>query len=171
MSSEDALERGRQAYAARAWLDAYTLLTEADGMEALRAEDLELLASSAYMLGRDDDVLSALERAHRSCLDAGETQRAVRCAFWLGINLVMQGEMGRATGWFGRAQRLLEHEKRDCVEQGYLLLPVLLQHAAMGDDEAAYATGAGAVGIGERFGDADLVALAVHEQDRASRSR
>jgi len=28
--------------------------------------------------------------------------------------------MGRATGWFGRAQRLLEREQRDCVEQGYL---------------------------------------------------
>jgi DNA-binding CsgD family transcriptional regulator len=167
MSSVDELERGRQAYATRAWLGAHAALSDADRVAPLGAEDLELLATSAYMLGRDDDVLGALERAHHAYLDAGEVLRAVRCAFWLGINLVMQEQMSRATGWFGRAQRLLEREEGDCVERGYLLLPVLLQHAAMGDDEAAYATGADAVAIGERFGDPDLLALAVHEQGHA----
>ena len=90
MSSVDALERGRESYAARAWLDAYASLSEADRTVPLTAEDLESLATSAYMLGRDGDVLSALQRAHRSYRDAGEALRAVRCAFWLGINLVMR---------------------------------------------------------------------------------
>jgi ATP/maltotriose-dependent transcriptional regulator MalT len=75
--------------------------------------------------------------------------------------------MGRASGWLGRAQRQVERDGRDCVEQGYLLLPVMLQHAATGDYEAAYRTGADAVEFGERFGDADLVALAVQEQGNA----
>ena len=34
---------------------------------------------------------------------------------------------------------LLEREARDCVEQGYLLLPVVEQQLAAGDCEAAYA--------------------------------
>jgi DNA-binding CsgD family transcriptional regulator len=163
----DELEQGRESYARRAWRDTYESLSRADRAAPLRAEDLELLATSAYMLGRDDDYVSALERAHHAHLEAGEAARAVRGAFWVGLNFLLRGETSRATGWFGRAQRLLERERRACVERGYLLIPVLLQHVAAGDAEAAYAAGAEAAEIGERFGDADLLALVVQEQGHA----
>jgi DNA-binding CsgD family transcriptional regulator len=148
-------------------MDAYKSLSQADQEAPLGAEDLELFATSAYMIGRNVDHVSGLERAHHLYMDTGEVLRAVRCAFWVGIDLALRGEMGRATGWFGRAQRLVEREKRDCVERGYLLVPVMLQHEASGDWEAAYATAADAAEIGERFGEADLFALAVHEQGHA----
>jgi DNA-binding CsgD family transcriptional regulator len=119
------------------------------------------------MLGRDDGFAAAMERAHHAHLKTGNGRRAVRCAFWVGISLATRGEMGQASGWFGRGQRLLGREQRDCVERGYLLIPVLLQHVAAGDPEAARATAAEAAEIGERFGDADLLALAVHEQGHA----
>jgi DNA-binding CsgD family transcriptional regulator len=160
----DALERGRRSYTARVWPDAYESLSRADEASPLAAEDLELLATSAYMLGRDDEWMSLLERAHHLYADAGEALRAVRCAFWVGMNLAIRGEVGPATGWLGRAQRLLEREKRDCVERGYLLLPVVFQHEAAGDLEAAAATAGDAAEIGERFGDADLFAIAAHAQ-------
>jgi DNA-binding CsgD family transcriptional regulator len=167
VDAADELNQGRQSYARRTWMDAYKSLSYADRVAPLGAEDLELLATSAYMLGRNDDHVSALERAHHMYLEAREALQAVRCAFWVGINLALRGEMSRATGWFGRAQRLLEREKRDCVERGYLLVPVMLQHEATGDWQAAYATAADAAEIGERFGEADLLALAVHEQGHA----
>jgi DNA-binding CsgD family transcriptional regulator len=148
-------------------MDAYESLSHAEQTAPLGAQDLELLATSAYMIGRDADYLGSLERAHRAYLEAGETMHAARCAFWVGVNLATRGEMGPASGWLGRAQRLVEREGRDCVERGYLLLPSVLQQAAGGDYEGASATAAEAAEIGERFGEGDLIALAVQEQGNA----
>jgi hypothetical protein len=33
------------------------------------------------------DRASVLDRAHRTHLDAGESRRAARCAFWIGLRL------------------------------------------------------------------------------------
>jgi DNA-binding CsgD family transcriptional regulator len=130
----------------------------------LAAEDLERLAASAYMLGREEEWREVLERAYRAHSEAGQPRRAVRCAFWIGIQLALKGEMGPATGWLGRAQRILEREQGECVEQGYMLMPVVFQHEAEGDLEGAAATAAAAAEIGQRFGDPDLIALALHTQ-------
>jgi DNA-binding CsgD family transcriptional regulator len=104
-----------------------------------------------------------LERAGHEYEESGEIRPAARCAFWIGISFALRGEIGPATGWLGRAQRLLEPEG-DCVERGYLLLPVVFEHEAMGDYEGAFATAATAAEIGERFVDKDLFALAVNTQ-------
>jgi DNA-binding NarL/FixJ family response regulator len=74
---------------------------------------------------------------------------------------------GSRERWFARGQRLLEREERDCVECGYLLIAVLLQHVFGGDFQAAYATAAEVAEIGERFGDPDLVAIGLMEQGHA----
>jgi DNA-binding CsgD family transcriptional regulator len=162
----DHLERGRKHYGLRAWADAYNALSLADQKTPLGAEDLELFAMAAYMIGRDDEYLMALERAHNAHMNAGQCARAIRCAFWLGFRLIMRGQMGRATGWLARAQRLLERDARECAERGYLLLPVVEQRLESRDFETAYAAAADAAAIGERCGDADLIACARHQQGR-----
>jgi DNA-binding NarL/FixJ family response regulator len=158
------IERGRDLYANRAWRDAFAVLSGADRDASLTADDLELLATAAYMLGRQDEFYDALENAHQAHLNGGDALRAARCAFWLGINLVQEGEMGRAGGWLGRARRLVEREGGDCVEQGYLLIPLMFEREGQGDLDGAIAAAAEAARIGERFGDPDLVALAGHHQ-------
>jgi len=158
------VERGREFCADRAWSDAYAALSGADREAPLAVDDLELLATAAYMIGRQDEYFSVLGRAHQAHLNAGEALHAARCALWVGMNLAQQGEMGRAGGWLGRARRLVEREGRECVEQGYLLMPLMFQHEASGNLDAAIATAAEAARIAERFGDADLLALAVHAQ-------
>ena len=164
MSVIDELDRGRESYARRAWGEAYESLTRAHRSSPLEADDLELLATAAYMLGRDDDYLGAMERAHHAHLEVREALPAVRCAFWIGVNRMLRGEMSRATGWFARAQRLVDREERDCVERGYLLIPVMLGAVGAGDWAAAAAE---ATEIAERFGDPDLLALAGHELGHA----
>jgi ATP/maltotriose-dependent transcriptional regulator MalT len=161
------LQRGRESYAGRKWIDAYESLAVADRASPLGAEDLELLARSAYMLGRDDDYLRGLERAHGRHLESGEVLPAVRCAWWIGHNLLFRGATAPARGWFARAQRLLERERGDCVEAGYLLIPVLLEHALGGDHLAAYATAVEITETGARFSDRDLEALGLMEQGHA----
>ena len=157
------LERGRASYAKHAWLDAYESLSRADENDLLEPGDLEMLARSAYMLGRDDDYIRCLERAHHSHLDAGNVPSAARCTWWIGHNLFMRGETARANGWFGRGDRLLDREGRDCVEHGYLLIPVLLQ----ADASSAYVTATEVAAIGERYADPDLVTIARMGQGHA----
>ena len=99
---DDDLERGRHAYARRAWPDAHDSFSRADEGTPLAAGDLELLATSAYMLGRDDEWQRVLERAHQRYLDAGAPLRAVSAAFWIGMNLALRGETAQASGWLGR---------------------------------------------------------------------
>jgi DNA-binding NarL/FixJ family response regulator len=155
------LRRGREAYAVRAWRDAVEALTAADDQQSLGPEDLELLATALFMLGREEEYYAMLERAHREYLDARAERRAAYCAFWIGMSLFMAGEHGRGGGWLGRAHRLLEHEE-DCSERGYLLMPESFQKEAAGDREGAVAAAAAAADAGRRFGDADLFALATH---------
>jgi DNA-binding CsgD family transcriptional regulator/tetratricopeptide (TPR) repeat protein len=158
------LREGREAAARGQWLDAYTALTRADEVSTLEAEDLELLATSASMIGRIDESDTALERAHHAYLEAHEGLRAARAAGWLGMNLAVRGEIGPAGGWFARAQRLVEREGRECVEQGWMLVPAALQREAAGDLEGAFDLVANAAEMGQRFGDPDLVALALQFQ-------
>ncbi|HEV2711986.1 MAG TPA: LuxR C-terminal-related transcriptional regulator [Gaiellaceae bacterium] len=160
----DALAQGRRAYAQRAWLEAYQGLSQADDVSPLGAEDLELLAVTAFMLGRDDNAVAYLERAHHQYLAGGEMLRAVHCAIWICLNLATRGEVGPATGWLGRAQRLLEREPAETALHGYLLLPLVFRHEAARDFAQAAATAAEAAAIAERHGDRDLFALAVHAQ-------
>ena len=158
------VDRGRRAYAARAWREAYAALSEADAAAPLGAPDLELLGMATAMLGHEAEWSDMLERAHYAYLESGETRRAVRCAFWIGIRLARAGEMGPATGWLGRAQRLLESEGEDCVERGYLMVPRVFAKQAEGDLEGAVETVRGVAEVAERFDDQDLLALAMHEQ-------
>jgi ATP/maltotriose-dependent transcriptional regulator MalT len=160
------LERGRAHYARRAWADAYRSLSIAEQAGRLGGDDLELLAMSAYLTGRDDDYLAALGRTFDVHAECGESLRAARCAFWLGLRLMFRGEMGRASGWLARAQRLVEGEDDSCAERGYLLVPVAEQLLDAGDSEAAYATAGRAAEIGERCRQGDLVSCARHIQGR-----
>jgi tetratricopeptide (TPR) repeat protein len=161
------LARGREAAGRLAWADAYTALSLADRSSPLAGEDLELLATAAYLLGRVEESLQALQRAQQIYAEGGDLRRAARCAFWIWFHLINQEELAQASGWLARANRLLEHEQQECPERGYMLIPVAFQHVVAGDYTGARRAAARAAAIGRRVADADLVAFALVLHGRA----
>jgi hypothetical protein len=136
VGGQGALMQGREAAGRLAWADAYTALSVADQSSSLVAEDLELLATAAYLLGRMDDCLRALQRAQQLHAGGGDPRRAARCAFWLTFHYGSRGDLAQASGWFGRANRLLEHERGECAEHGYLMISAAYQQLMGGTTRA-----------------------------------
>ncbi len=164
MDAESLLERGRTAYGRQQWGEAYRCLSEADRTLDLAGEDLWRLAFASELVGRPNDLVDALDRAHRRFLDAGDLPAAARCAFWCGFRLLALGEVGPGSGWLRRARRFVDRHGRACVEQGYLMLADVQRLLGASDLDTAFATAAEAAEVGERFGDADLHAFALHAQ-------
>jgi DNA-binding CsgD family transcriptional regulator/tetratricopeptide (TPR) repeat protein len=157
----DELAQARAAFDRCAWDEAHTRFAAADGQTPLDAEDLERLAQSAYLIGRDEAGEEGWARAHQAFLDRDEVQPAIRCAFWLGLVLMVgMGAEARGGGWLARAHRLVEERTEgDCAERGYLLLPSALRELDAGDPRIAHVTFGEATAAGARFDEVDLIAL------------
>src|SRR5687768_3301850 len=171
MDVSDAQRKGRAAFARQAWAEAARWLTAADDAEPLGPDDLERLAASAFLIGRDALYVPLWVRAHRECLRSGDTARAARFAFWIALDLLVACELAQAGGWLARAQRLLDEGDLDCAERG--LLAVLVARLAMREGRAEDAREAArrSLEIADRFDDPDLRVFArlIVAQVRAAR--
>jgi hypothetical protein len=137
MTTAGGLDRGRESFARQAWATAYAELAAADRDAPLGPEDLQRLAVTAHLVGRDDESAELWERLHRELLRDGQVERAARSAFWLAFGLLNRGEAALGGGWIARAGRLLDEAGcGDCVERGYLLVPEALRRMAAGEVEA-----------------------------------
>ncbi len=163
----NAKEKGRSAYAARAWGDAYEAFSKAASAGPLAAEDVELLAKSASLTGHEEAAIEAFERLHQLRLDAGEVLLAARAAFWAAMRLFSLGEVARASGWLSRAQRLVDRDGEGSIESGYLRLPLVFRLTAAGDHAGARAKAREAAEIGDHHGERDLSALGRTFEGRA----
>ena len=92
----EALDAAREAFGRRAWSEAFDRLGRADAERPLAIEDLERLGLAAFMIGRAEEAVRAMERAHQSALGAGDRARAARHAYQLGMTFAQRGEMAQA---------------------------------------------------------------------------
>jgi len=102
------------AFARRAWSEAYAELTAADAKEPFNATRLEQLAVAAHCIGRNDDSTAAWARAYESHLAAGNVVDAASVAAWCAFGLVTRGDFALGMGWLSRTQTLCEEHELDC---------------------------------------------------------
>jgi tetratricopeptide (TPR) repeat protein len=158
----------RDALNQQQWDDAAAAFAAADAAAPLGADDLLPWAMASYLLGRTQDTVDVLTRAHHLFLSRSAVDDAVRCGFWIVYALVSRSEMGRAGGWLTRCDRLLSQYQGSGLGKGYLLAFDSFRAAAIDHDYSrARVSTAGAVRIGREHGDADLVALALTSGGRA----
>ena len=105
------VEAAHEAYAREDWAAAFAGFSAAiaeGGPAALDAAGHERRAVAAYLVGADDDSTAAWEAAHRGAQAHGDPATAARCAFWLGLGLLLRGRPAQAGGWLARARRLID---------------------------------------------------------------
>jgi DNA-binding NarL/FixJ family response regulator len=102
------LRRARAAHREHRYDAAYADLRAAADLAPLDVADLHLLADAAWWLGLMSECLRLTEAAHRDFLGSGHVDRAAAHALDMAGMLAMRGEPALASGWLGRARRLLE---------------------------------------------------------------
>ena len=168
------LEAARDAADDCRWRDVYETLSRADQEAALGAGDLELLSTAAFLTGYRDRSRQASLRAYQIHVNSGERRKAALAAVSIGLDELDIAEIAQVSGclpaslsscsaWVAQAAALLDGEQ-ECVEFGYLLVPVAFEHLAAGSAreelEESVRVAERAVELGRRFGDEGLVALA-----------
>lgn len=78
---EQPADAARSALDRREWGHAYRLLSERAGAGPLSVDELDWLATAAYLTGRDEEAFDRWAEAHRAALGAGDAERAVRLGF------------------------------------------------------------------------------------------
>ncbi|WP_266114855.1 LuxR family transcriptional regulator [Aldersonia sp. NBC_00410] len=165
MQAPDPVEQGRAAFAESSWRRAFDCLAQVDPA-SLTADDLELLASSAYLTGQHAESTAAWARAYDAQLATGRPDRAAGCAYWLVFGLLNRGEFASAGGWITKAMRVLDTAGIDCVQRGYLASAIAVQQLWQGRPTEALDGALAIADIAERFHDPDLRSLAglIHSQ-------
>jgi hypothetical protein len=88
------LEHGRDCYRRRAWRDAYHCLLRADQAVPLDRDDLDRVATAAYLLGHDLEFQQIVERLYRLSVETGDRPRGAGGIFWLCLMWMLGGAHG-----------------------------------------------------------------------------
>ncbi len=155
------IDRARAAVDQGSWSEAYDRYRALEPLE--RPEDHERFADAAWWTGRIEESIAARQKAYTGYEEARDDRRAGWMAARLCMEHFLRDEPAIGAGWFARAQRHAR-ELPDCVELGFgaLLEATVLRFS--GDPDAALPLTERATEIAQRFGDRDLLGMAIHSQ-------
>ena len=157
----DAIGDARGAFERGSWGDAFQRWSALDTGTALEPDDLDRFASAAYLTGRDEQAFELWTRAHQSCADADDPERAARFGLRLASALGFKGDIARSAGWVERTRRLLDSAGVECIELGYLAhAAAMCRIFESGDLAGAHALFVESGEIGDAYGDHGLVTMA-----------
>jgi ATP/maltotriose-dependent transcriptional regulator MalT len=160
--SEDAdavaLETGWADLAGGRWTAAHACFERAIAAKET-AEAHEGLSWAAWWLDEADVLFAARDRAYRLYQQRGDAASAARMATWLACDeLDFHGAFAVASGWLGRARRLLDGRAQG-PEQGWLAFFEGFMASGAGDSRRAAELAIEAAAIGRRLDVPDLEML------------
>lgn len=158
--SNAGIDRGRDALARGAWSDAYDTLHAVDP-SLLSARDLEGLADATWWLSRFAESLDIRQKAYAAYAAEGDDLGAAGAAARLAIEHFVRDQNSVGAGFLMRARRHAEAVPEG-AGHGFLAMVEANVARFSGDPESALELADRAVSIGQRFGDRDLVAMAIH---------
>lgn len=148
------------------WREIFDRLSASAAERPLTPAELDELAEAHWWLGRLDDCIAAREHAFEAFLRAGDRRRAALVATDLAKHHFAKQAAAVASGWISRAERILADEPEG-PEHGYLeRLRAVIAFEGEHDHAAALAHADRALKIGTRYGDPDLMALALQDKGR-----
>lgn len=156
------IDRARAAIERGSWSEAYESFLVLDP-SGLTPDDWEAYADAAWWTGRIGESIAARQKAYTGYAEAGDDRRAAAMAARLCIEHFLRDEQAVGAGWFARAQRHAS-DLPDCVELGFAAFLEATIQLYTGDPVSAVPLIARAIEFGRRFGNRDLLGMAIHTQ-------
>ncbi|MCZ7686016.1 MAG: protein kinase [Sandaracinaceae bacterium] len=148
-----------------AWAEALERFAAADSERALVPDDLRTYAEAAVWCARPDLARELHERACAALEAAGNRAEAALVALSLCQAHANQRQMAIASGWLRRAERLLT-DLPEHTAHGRLAWTLSMIAQGRGDLDASLEQAERALGVAERTGDRDGLALALLRRGR-----
>lgn len=164
-ATADLAQRANEAMTRHAWAEALDRFEAADTQQGLVASDLRAYADAATWCSRPDLARELNERACTALAAQGDRPGAALAALALCQAHAGRQEMAIASGWLRRAERLLA-DLPEVAAHGRLAWTFSMIAQARGDQDASLEHAERALGIAERTGDRDGLALALLRRGR-----
>ncbi len=163
MDRDQALQAAHKAAADHAWQESFEGFSAARATHELSPDDLAAFSDVAFWAGHVSAAIEARQCAYSAYEEAGRGPEAGGAALMTSLLHFGRGDTSVASGWLGRAQRLLA----DVPESSAHALLAWIEGQLMGrlkGYEQALEKAREVEAIGNRVGDRDLVAMGISMQ-------